>query len=130
MHRRGTRFPGRSQQSDSPLRPGIRRLNVCEAEWSRHSGLYFQASLITIPRAMGERCVRYGVSCPDKNANPANSHARRVNPVNELGAGVEQNLLKLDGRLVVVTGAAGGGIGTSVTRRLAEVGATGDVAIE
>jgi NAD(P)-dependent dehydrogenase (short-subunit alcohol dehydrogenase family) len=37
---------------------------------------------------------------------------------------MEQNLLKLDGRVVVVTGAAGGGIGTSVTRRLAEVGAT------
>lgn len=37
---------------------------------------------------------------------------------------MEQNLLKLDGRMVVVTGAAGGGIGTSVTRRLAEVGAT------
>jgi len=50
--------------------------------------------------------------------------------VNELGAGVEQNLLKLDGRLVVVTGAAGGGIGTSVTRRLAEVGATVVAAIE
>jgi NAD(P)-dependent dehydrogenase (short-subunit alcohol dehydrogenase family) len=37
---------------------------------------------------------------------------------------MEQNLLKFDGRIVVVTGAAGGGIGTSVTRRLAEVGAT------
>jgi NAD(P)-dependent dehydrogenase (short-subunit alcohol dehydrogenase family) len=37
---------------------------------------------------------------------------------------MEQSLLKLDGRIVVVTGAAGGGIGTSVTRRLAEVGAT------
>jgi len=37
---------------------------------------------------------------------------------------MEQNLLKLDGRIVVVTGAAGGGIGTSVTRMLAEVGAT------
>lgn len=35
-----------------------------------------------------------------------------------------QNLLKLDSRIVVVTGAAGGGIGTSVTRMLAEVGAT------
>jgi NAD(P)-dependent dehydrogenase (short-subunit alcohol dehydrogenase family) len=37
---------------------------------------------------------------------------------------MDQSLLKLDGRIVVVTGAAGGGIGTSVTRRLAEVGAT------
>ena len=37
---------------------------------------------------------------------------------------MEQSLLKLDGRIVVVTGAAGGGIGTSVTRRLAEFGAT------
>ena len=37
---------------------------------------------------------------------------------------MEQDLLKLDGRIVVVTGAAGGGIGTSVTRMLAEVGAT------
>ena len=35
-----------------------------------------------------------------------------------------QNLLKFDGRIVVVTGAAGGGIGTSVTRMLAEAGAT------
>ena len=37
---------------------------------------------------------------------------------------MEQNLLKFDGRIVVVTGAAGGGIGTSVTRKLAEAGAT------
>src|SRR5450755_1010602 len=37
---------------------------------------------------------------------------------------MEQNLLKLEGRIVVVTGAAGGGIGTSITRMLAEVGAT------
>jgi NAD(P)-dependent dehydrogenase (short-subunit alcohol dehydrogenase family) len=37
---------------------------------------------------------------------------------------MEQKLLKLDGRIVVVTGAAGGGIGTSTTRMLAEVGAT------
>jgi NAD(P)-dependent dehydrogenase (short-subunit alcohol dehydrogenase family) len=37
---------------------------------------------------------------------------------------MEQNLLKFDGRIVVVTGAAGGGIGTSVTRMLAEAGAT------
>jgi NAD(P)-dependent dehydrogenase (short-subunit alcohol dehydrogenase family) len=36
---------------------------------------------------------------------------------------MEQNLLKFDGRIVVVTGAAGGGIGTSVTRMLAEAGA-------
>ena len=35
-----------------------------------------------------------------------------------------QNLFNFDGRIVVVTGAAGGGIGTSVTRMLAEVGAT------
>jgi NAD(P)-dependent dehydrogenase (short-subunit alcohol dehydrogenase family) len=35
-----------------------------------------------------------------------------------------QNLLKFDGRIVVVTGAAGGGIGTSLTRMLAEAGAT------
>jgi NAD(P)-dependent dehydrogenase (short-subunit alcohol dehydrogenase family) len=37
---------------------------------------------------------------------------------------MEHNLLKFDGRIVVETGAAGGGIGTSLTRRLAEVGAT------
>jgi NAD(P)-dependent dehydrogenase (short-subunit alcohol dehydrogenase family) len=37
---------------------------------------------------------------------------------------MEHNLLKFDGRIVVVTGAAGGGIGTSLTRRLAGVGAT------
>jgi NAD(P)-dependent dehydrogenase (short-subunit alcohol dehydrogenase family) len=37
---------------------------------------------------------------------------------------MEQNLPKFDGRIVVVTGAAGGGIGTSVTRMLAEAGAT------
>jgi NAD(P)-dependent dehydrogenase (short-subunit alcohol dehydrogenase family) len=37
---------------------------------------------------------------------------------------MEQNPLKFDGRIVVVTGAAGGGIGTSVTRMLAEAGAT------
>jgi NAD(P)-dependent dehydrogenase (short-subunit alcohol dehydrogenase family) len=37
---------------------------------------------------------------------------------------VNRNLLSFDGRVVVVTGAAGGGIGTSVTRMLAEAGAT------
>jgi NAD(P)-dependent dehydrogenase (short-subunit alcohol dehydrogenase family) len=37
---------------------------------------------------------------------------------------MEQNLLKFEGRIVVVTGAAGGGIGTSVTRMLAEAGGT------
>jgi NAD(P)-dependent dehydrogenase (short-subunit alcohol dehydrogenase family) len=37
---------------------------------------------------------------------------------------MDKNLLKFDGRIVVVTGAAGGGIGTSVTRMLAEAGAT------
>jgi NAD(P)-dependent dehydrogenase (short-subunit alcohol dehydrogenase family) len=37
---------------------------------------------------------------------------------------MEQNLLKLDGRIIIVSGAAGGGIGTSTTRRLAEAGAT------
>jgi NAD(P)-dependent dehydrogenase (short-subunit alcohol dehydrogenase family) len=35
-----------------------------------------------------------------------------------------QDLLKLEGRIIVVTGAAGGGIGTSATRMLAEAGAT------
>ena len=40
------------------------------------------------------------------------------------GQFMEQNLLKFDGRIIVVTGAAGGGIGTSVTRMLAEAGAT------
>ncbi len=34
------------------------------------------------------------------------------------------DLLKLDGRIVVVAGAAGGGIGTSVAKMLAEAGAT------
>jgi NAD(P)-dependent dehydrogenase (short-subunit alcohol dehydrogenase family) len=37
---------------------------------------------------------------------------------------MEHNLLKFDGRIVIVTGAAGGGIGTSATRMLAEAGAT------
>jgi len=37
---------------------------------------------------------------------------------------MDQSLLKLDGRIVVVSGAAGGGIGTTVTRVLAEAGAT------
>jgi NAD(P)-dependent dehydrogenase (short-subunit alcohol dehydrogenase family) len=35
-----------------------------------------------------------------------------------------QNLIQLDDRIVIVTGAAGGGIGTSVTRMLADAGAT------
>ncbi|BBZ11274.1 SDR family NAD(P)-dependent oxidoreductase [Mycobacterium branderi] len=35
-----------------------------------------------------------------------------------------ENLLKLDGRVVVVSGAGGGGIGTTVTRMTAEAGAT------
>ncbi len=34
------------------------------------------------------------------------------------------DLLNLDGRIVVVSGAAGGGIGTTVTRMAAEAGAT------
>jgi NAD(P)-dependent dehydrogenase (short-subunit alcohol dehydrogenase family) len=37
---------------------------------------------------------------------------------------MDQSLLKFDGRIVVVTGAAGGGIGTSLTRLLGEAGAT------
>ncbi len=37
---------------------------------------------------------------------------------------VSNELLGLDGRIVVVSGAAGGGIGTSVTRSVAEAGAT------
>jgi NAD(P)-dependent dehydrogenase (short-subunit alcohol dehydrogenase family) len=37
---------------------------------------------------------------------------------------MELNSLKFDGRIVVVTGAAGGGIGTSTARLLAEAGAT------
>jgi len=35
-----------------------------------------------------------------------------------------QHLIQLDGRIIIVTGAAGGGIGTSVTRMLAAAGAT------
>ena len=34
------------------------------------------------------------------------------------------DLLRLDGRIVVVSGAGGGGIGTTVTRMAAEAGAT------
>jgi len=37
---------------------------------------------------------------------------------------MEHNLLKLDGRIIVVSGAAGGGIGTTVTRLVAGAGAT------
>jgi NAD(P)-dependent dehydrogenase (short-subunit alcohol dehydrogenase family) len=37
---------------------------------------------------------------------------------------MDQSPLKLDGRIVVVSGAAGGGIGTTLTRMLAEAGAT------
>jgi len=37
---------------------------------------------------------------------------------------MEQDLLKLDGRIVVVSGAAGGGIGTTVTSLVARAGAT------
>lgn len=36
----------------------------------------------------------------------------------------EENLLSLDGRVVVVSGAGGGGIGTTVTKTVAEAGAT------
>jgi len=37
---------------------------------------------------------------------------------------MEQNPLKMDGRIVIVAGAAGGGIGTTVTNMLARAGAT------
>jgi NAD(P)-dependent dehydrogenase (short-subunit alcohol dehydrogenase family) len=37
---------------------------------------------------------------------------------------MQTDLLNLDGRVVIVAGAAGGGIGTTVTRMLAEAGAT------
>jgi 3-oxoacyl-[acyl-carrier protein] reductase len=37
---------------------------------------------------------------------------------------MNQDLLRLDGRIVVVSGAAGGGIGTTITRMVAEAGAT------
>ncbi len=37
---------------------------------------------------------------------------------------MEKRLLNFDGRIIVVTGAAGGGIGTSTVRMLAEAGAT------
>src|SRR5579883_2059777 len=37
---------------------------------------------------------------------------------------MEQNLLNLDGRIVVVSGAAGGGIGTTVAEMVARAGAT------
>lgn len=37
---------------------------------------------------------------------------------------MQRDLLGLDGRIVVVSGAAGGGIGTTVTRMVAEAGAT------
>ncbi len=37
---------------------------------------------------------------------------------------MEQKLLNFEGRIIVVAGAAGGGIGTSATRMLAEAGAT------
>src|ERR1700739_703873 len=37
---------------------------------------------------------------------------------------MERDFFRLDGRIVVVSGAAGGGIGTTVTRMVAEAGAT------
>ena len=37
---------------------------------------------------------------------------------------MEQDLLQLDGRIVVVAGAGGGGLGTTVTRMAARAGAT------
>ena len=37
---------------------------------------------------------------------------------------LEPNLLKLDGRIVVVSGAAGGGIGTAIAQQVARAGAT------
>ena len=37
---------------------------------------------------------------------------------------MEQDLLRLDGRIVVVSGAGGGGLGTTVTRMAARAGAT------
>src|ERR1700756_4964302 len=37
---------------------------------------------------------------------------------------MDRDLLRLDGRIVVVSGAAGGGIGTTVTRMVAQSGAT------
>ena len=37
---------------------------------------------------------------------------------------MEQNLLQLDNRIVVVSGAGGGGLGTTVTRMAARAGAT------
>src|SRR5579864_6867505 len=37
---------------------------------------------------------------------------------------MENDLLKLDGRIVIVAGAAGGGIGTTVTSMVARAGAT------
>jgi NAD(P)-dependent dehydrogenase (short-subunit alcohol dehydrogenase family) len=39
-------------------------------------------------------------------------------------SGQEKNLLDLDGRIVVVSGAAGGGIGTTITSMVARAGAT------
>lgn len=37
---------------------------------------------------------------------------------------MDQNLMQLNGRVVIVSGAAGGGIGTTTTRMIAEAGAT------
>jgi len=37
---------------------------------------------------------------------------------------MDRNLLKLDGRVIIVSGAAGGGIGTSATRHARRSGAT------
>ena len=37
---------------------------------------------------------------------------------------MQQNLLQLDGRIVIVAGAGGGGLGTTVTRLAANAGAT------
>ena len=37
---------------------------------------------------------------------------------------MQQNLLQLDNRIIVVAGAGGGGLGTTVTRMAARAGAT------
>src|SRR5690606_29324200 len=56
--------------------------------------------------------------------NRRRASASNRQDVSKEGVPMTQNLLQLDGRVVVVAGAGGGGLGTTVTRMAARAGAT------